>query len=406
MRRMLREADTQMTRSRGTLSPEVRALLDEERAIPAQPAAVRARAMARARAALVAGAAATAASPPPRGAAGRAGRPRPRWSAWPARRWSSRPTEFTRMSRASQLPSRRAPAAAPAPIAVAESARRAAGHRAAPIDEVPPARAARCFRRRGCRRPTPLRAELHLLRLARAAVAREDFAAALPPIAEHARRFKDGRLAEEREALRVKALVGPRPHRRRAARRRRVSHALPAQRALARGRSDVGCRAVVMRRRAGCVPARSRSWCSPGAVERSTRAATCRTASCPSTSATRSSSTTTAGATTGAASTRRCSRTTAARRWWESSRSARSSGRIAKANATGWNNLVQRRALERPREHPRRHHEHGHAAGQTRRRPDRFDDTEPFGGRAADRRSLAPAQHCHRARSSWSSTRR
>jgi hypothetical protein len=52
------------------------------------------------------------------------------------------------------------------------------------------------------------RAELHLLRRARAAVARGDFAAALPPIAEHARRFKDGRLAEEREALRVKALAG------------------------------------------------------------------------------------------------------------------------------------------------------------------------------------------------------
>ena len=52
------------------------------------------------------------------------------------------------------------------------------------------------------------RAELRLLRQARAAVAREDYAAALPPIAEHARRFKDGRLAEEREALRVKALAG------------------------------------------------------------------------------------------------------------------------------------------------------------------------------------------------------
>jgi hypothetical protein len=52
------------------------------------------------------------------------------------------------------------------------------------------------------------RAELHLLRRARAAVARGEFAAALPPIAEHARRFRDGRLAEEREALRVKALAG------------------------------------------------------------------------------------------------------------------------------------------------------------------------------------------------------
>jgi hypothetical protein len=52
------------------------------------------------------------------------------------------------------------------------------------------------------------RQELHLLQRARAAVAREDFAAALPPINEHARRFRDGHLAEEREALRVKALSG------------------------------------------------------------------------------------------------------------------------------------------------------------------------------------------------------
>jgi hypothetical protein len=50
--------------------------------------------------------------------------------------------------------------------------------------------------------------ELRLLRQARVAVARQDFAAALPPIAEHARRFKNGRLAEEREALRVRALSG------------------------------------------------------------------------------------------------------------------------------------------------------------------------------------------------------
>jgi hypothetical protein len=47
-----------------------------------------------------------------------------------------------------------------------------------------------------------------LLRRARAAVARKDFPAALASIAEHARRFKDGRLTEEREALRIKALSG------------------------------------------------------------------------------------------------------------------------------------------------------------------------------------------------------
>jgi hypothetical protein len=52
------------------------------------------------------------------------------------------------------------------------------------------------------------RVELRLLRKARVAVARGDFATALSPLAEHARRFKNGRLAEEREALRVKALAG------------------------------------------------------------------------------------------------------------------------------------------------------------------------------------------------------
>jgi len=43
---------------------------------------------------------------------------------------------------------------------------------------------------------------------ARAAVARQDYASALPPLGEHARRFKNGRLAEEREALHVRALAG------------------------------------------------------------------------------------------------------------------------------------------------------------------------------------------------------
>ena len=36
----------------------------------------------------------------------------------------------------------------------------------------------------------------------------EDFAAAMVPLVEHARRFKNGQLTEEREALRVKALSG------------------------------------------------------------------------------------------------------------------------------------------------------------------------------------------------------
>ena len=52
------------------------------------------------------------------------------------------------------------------------------------------------------------RRELRLLHQARAAVAREDYEAALAPIAEHVRRFKEGRLTEEREALRVKRWSG------------------------------------------------------------------------------------------------------------------------------------------------------------------------------------------------------
>jgi len=53
-----------MIGSRG-LSSDIRPLLDEERAIPAQPAVVRARAMARARAALAAGIVVAPVEPPP-----------------------------------------------------------------------------------------------------------------------------------------------------------------------------------------------------------------------------------------------------------------------------------------------------------------------------------------------------
>jgi hypothetical protein len=51
-------------------------------------------------------------------------------------------------------------------------------------------------------------AELELLHRAQAAYAGRDFASALAVVAEHRRRFPNGRLAEEREALRVRALIG------------------------------------------------------------------------------------------------------------------------------------------------------------------------------------------------------
>lgn len=60
--------------------------------------------------------------------------------------------------------------------------------------------------------PNEYAAELRLLRQARAAIARGAFADALVTISEHARRMPSGRLAEEREALRVRSLSGLRRH--------------------------------------------------------------------------------------------------------------------------------------------------------------------------------------------------
>jgi hypothetical protein len=51
-------------------------------------------------------------------------------------------------------------------------------------------------------------AELELLKRAQSRYASRDFSDALVLIAEHARRFPNGRLAEEREALRVRSLAG------------------------------------------------------------------------------------------------------------------------------------------------------------------------------------------------------
>jgi hypothetical protein len=51
-------------------------------------------------------------------------------------------------------------------------------------------------------------AELRLLQQAQASYASRNFLGTLVVVAQHGRRFPDGRLAEEREALRVRALVG------------------------------------------------------------------------------------------------------------------------------------------------------------------------------------------------------
>ena len=57
--------------------------------------------------------------------------------------------------------------------------------------------------------PTPdPSAEVELLQRAQLAYARRDFSSALALVAEHARHFPRGPLAEECEALRVESLVG------------------------------------------------------------------------------------------------------------------------------------------------------------------------------------------------------
>lgn len=57
-------------------------------------------------------------------------------------------------------------------------------------------------------REDPLGAELELLQRAHAAYSRRDFPVALTLVTEHARRFPRGQLAEQREALRVRSLIG------------------------------------------------------------------------------------------------------------------------------------------------------------------------------------------------------
>ena len=184
-------------------SLEVRALLERERDIPPLSAAQRTRAMARARAALATPAA-------PMVAPSRATGPR-RWIAaaaalvasagvaaaafelhgrfWPAKR-APVETSATVELRPASTPKSTTIENEAAPPAVEEP-------RPAAIP-APPARS----------KAEASRAELRLLREARAAVARGDFAGAMAPLTEHARRFKNGRLVEEREALRVKALAG------------------------------------------------------------------------------------------------------------------------------------------------------------------------------------------------------
>jgi hypothetical protein len=195
-----------MSGSRPPVSPEVRALLDRERDIPALPAQVRARSLARARAALVAGRVTPPAGVDATARSGHAGLAKGAAACVAAAAIGV--AAYTIGSHRRPVADRvGAPvvqmvAASPAPSSPAPSMP------APTVSAAPSPAPALAMKTQRSSRAGQSPDELRLLRQARAAVARQDFPGALARVAEHTRRFKDGRLAEEREALRVKALSG------------------------------------------------------------------------------------------------------------------------------------------------------------------------------------------------------
>jgi type IV secretory pathway VirB10-like protein len=209
-----------MRRKPEPLDPEIAALLASERAFPSQPEETRRRALTRARAAL-AGSAGHSLRP----GSSRLLRGRPlagvavgiaaAVAAWAAVREASRepapmPGSVDSIQTPATSPSgaETPPAAAPAPIEAPEleEPELALPHRAnsAPADAATLGRAASAPQ---TARADSYDAELRWLDRARAAVARRDFTSALAAIARHEREFPAGKLAEERDALRIKALL-------------------------------------------------------------------------------------------------------------------------------------------------------------------------------------------------------
>jgi hypothetical protein len=202
------------------LGPDIEALLEFERVIPPQPDELRSRAFARARASL----ALTGLPPVPRaprffspqllmaaglalvvlGAAGAA-----LYKLVAQSRHVSPPTS----AEVAPVPVPAAPQAAPAQAT--ETPGESATGPGEPVANSAPSLSP--VHERGARPKSVARntldmgdfgVELRLLQRARESMAKGQFAEALAPIADHERRFPTGRLVEEREALRVRALSG------------------------------------------------------------------------------------------------------------------------------------------------------------------------------------------------------
>lgn len=185
-----------MIGSRAKLSPDVQALLDRERQITVLPAAARARALSRARAALAAG---VATRPIPSRA--------PSALRWAAAAGLACATTVAAGAVAYSVGVRARPVAPPG--AAAPPSESPAPHGGAGDEPIVNPLPSLVLNVKPTRTASgAVRAELRLLQQARAAVAREDFLLAIQLLVEHSRSFKKGRLVEEREALRVKSLVG------------------------------------------------------------------------------------------------------------------------------------------------------------------------------------------------------
>lgn len=180
---------------RAKLPPDLDLLLEDGRQIRALPAAARARVLSRARAAL---------------AAGVATRPVPSRTPLGAR-WAAAGLAFVGTAAmgaaAYELGLRGRPTAPTGGLS--RPADSSAPHWSAGAEPVLNLLAGPLVEAKPTRfRAGAARGELRLLEQARAALAKEDFAQAIHLVAEHTRRFRTGRLVEEREALRIEALAG------------------------------------------------------------------------------------------------------------------------------------------------------------------------------------------------------
>jgi hypothetical protein len=181
----------------------VRELLTRGRAVAPLPDVVRARALARARATLMAG--------PPLviqdSAFGRARRIRVAVAAALAFVVGAATATAALLSRGG-LSQAHAPASTPAQVEPAPEARALGRSPVSPITEADllPLPRPRRGHRPHASHPS-YAAELDLLQGAQAAFAAHDYGQTLALVREHARRFPHGRLAEEREAMRIRSLA-------------------------------------------------------------------------------------------------------------------------------------------------------------------------------------------------------